>query len=65
MSRLVSFAATVAVGLGVCSLAASVMAPLALGDLTSWLLAGGGFVALIAGLVVLWVLLRERDLSLW
>jgi hypothetical protein len=41
------------------------MAPLALGDLTSWLLAGGGFVALIAELVVLWVLLRERDRSLW
>ena len=57
--------ATIVVALAVCAIAASVMAPALLSGVAPWVLAGGGCLALIAGLLLLWILLRRRDRSLW
>lgn len=49
---------------GVCCVAASVMAPLALGPLSAWVLAGVGVAALVVGLGVLSVVFARRDRDL-
>jgi len=64
-ASLLAAAATVVVALGVCAIAASVMAPALLSGVAPWALASGGVVALLAGLVGLWVYVRRRDKSLW
>jgi hypothetical protein len=57
--------ATVALAIGVCVFAASIMDPGPLSGVAWWLLAIGGLGALVAGLAVLWVVFRRRDKSLW
>lgn len=55
--------ATVVTGLGVCAIAASVMAVPGLLRANPWLVAGAGVVALVAGLAFLSVSLTQRDRS--
>lgn len=55
----------VAAALGVCAVAASVMAPIALGWVAAWVLAGGGLVVLLGSLFALWLIQRRRDRALW
>jgi ABC-type uncharacterized transport system permease subunit len=62
---LLAASATVVVALGVCAIAASVMAPALISGVNPWVLTSCGFLTLIAGLVVLWVHVRRRDGSLW
>lgn len=47
--------------IGVCCVAASVMAPLGLAPLSAWVLAGVGFAALVVGLGALSVVFARRD----
>lgn len=62
---LLAATATIVTALGVCALAASVMTSVAGTGLGEWVLAGGGFVALLIGLWVLWMLMRRRDRFLY
>ncbi len=55
----------VAAAPGVCALAASVMAPVALGGVAAWVLAGGGLVVLLGSLIASWLIQRRRDRTLW
>jgi protein-S-isoprenylcysteine O-methyltransferase Ste14 len=64
-ASLLAAAATVVVALGVCAIGASVMAPALISGVDPWVLAGCGFLALLAGLLALWVYFRLRDRSLW
>jgi len=56
--------ATVLTGLGVCAIAASVMAVPGLLNADPWLVAGAGAVALLAGLAFLSVSFARRDRSI-
>ena len=59
------FVLTTVVALGVCAIAASVMAPGLLGSLGGWPLLVAGLLMLIAALAALWVIQRRRDRTLW
>jgi len=58
-----TIAAVVGVALGACALATAVMAPIA--GVQPWVLAAGGTVLLVVSLVVLWIIQRRRDRTLW
>jgi protein-S-isoprenylcysteine O-methyltransferase Ste14 len=60
MTDLTAAAATVVAALGVCSIAASVMTPLASSGVVAWFVAGAGLCALLAGLAALWAWQVER-----
>jgi hypothetical protein len=59
------FVLTVVVALGVCAIAAAVMVPALLGTLGAWPVLVAGVLILVAALVVLWVIQRRRDRTLW
>lgn len=56
-------AATIAMAVGACAVAASVM--VASGALAPWVLAAGGFVSLALGFLGMWLFVRQRDSHLW
>jgi hypothetical protein len=57
--------AVIAAAIGVCALAAAVMAPPNFAGVGPWLLAGAGAGLLVIAVLMLWVLQRRRDRFLW
>ncbi len=57
-------ALTVGVALGVCAIAAAVMAPISLDAIVAWVVAGAGFAVLVGSLAALGVNQRRRDRTL-
>jgi hypothetical protein len=57
--------AVIAAAVGVCALAAAVMAPPNFAGVGPWVLAGAGAGLLVIAVAMLWVVQKRRDRFLW